>query len=92
MVFGAIYGDIIGSYYEVHCTKDYSFEFQRDSTFTDDSVMTARLFCKIHSQSQDMKSKNGHLSMQFSISSIIPTFRMQATAICFASGQRIVKI
>ena len=45
MVFGAIYGDIIGSYYEVHCTKDYSFEFQRDSTFTDDSVMTAAV-CK----------------------------------------------
>lgn len=45
MMFGAIYGDIIGSYYEVHCTKDYSFEFQRDSTFTDDSVMTAAV-CK----------------------------------------------
>lgn len=44
-MFGAIYGDIIGSYYEVHCTKDYNFEFQRDSTFTDDSVMTAAV-CK----------------------------------------------
>ena len=38
-MFGAIYGDVIGSYYEVHCTKDYNFEFHRDSTFTDDSVL-----------------------------------------------------
>ena len=40
-MFGAIYGDVIGSYYEVHCTKDYNFEFNRDSTFTDDSVLIA---------------------------------------------------
>ena len=40
-MFGAIYGDIIGSYYETHCTKDYNFEFQRESTFTDDSILTA---------------------------------------------------
>lgn len=44
-MFGAIYGDIIGSYYEVHCTKDYNFAFHRDSAFTDDSVMTAAV-CK----------------------------------------------
>ncbi len=39
-MFGALFGDIIGSYYEIHCTKDYNFEFRRESTFTDDSVMT----------------------------------------------------
>lgn len=39
-MLGALYGDVIGSYYEVHCTKDYNFEFKRESTFTDDSVMT----------------------------------------------------
>ena len=39
-MFGAIYGDIIGSYYETHCTKDYNFAFQKDSTFTDDTVLT----------------------------------------------------
>lgn len=44
-MFGAIYGDIIGSYYEVHCTKDYNFEFIKDSTFTDDSVLIAAV-CK----------------------------------------------
>ncbi|HAJ97897.1 MAG TPA: hypothetical protein DCO72_09200 [Ruminococcus sp.] len=38
-MLGAIYGDIIGSYYEVHCTKEYDFPFQKDSTFTDDSVL-----------------------------------------------------
>ncbi len=40
-MFGAIYGDVIGSYYETHCTKEYRFEFHRDSTFTDDSVLIA---------------------------------------------------
>lgn len=40
-MFGAIYGDIIGSYYESHCTKNIDFPLHRDSTFTDDSVMTA---------------------------------------------------
>ncbi|MBQ8741656.1 MAG: ADP-ribosylglycohydrolase family protein [Clostridia bacterium] len=44
-MFGAIYGDIIGSYYETHCTKDYNFEFQKDSTFTDDTVLTVAV-CK----------------------------------------------
>ena len=40
-MLGAIYGDVIGSYYEVHCTKDYNFEFNKDSYFTDDSVLIA---------------------------------------------------
>lgn len=44
-MFGAIYGDIIGSYYEFHCTKDYDFEFQKESTFTDDTVLTVAV-CK----------------------------------------------
>ncbi|MBO5104862.1 MAG: ADP-ribosylglycohydrolase family protein [Ruminococcus sp.] len=39
-MLGAVYGDITGSYYEVHCTKDYNFPLRRESTFTDDSVMT----------------------------------------------------
>lgn len=40
MIWGAVYGDIIGSYYEVHSTKDFDFPFQSSSTFTDDTVMT----------------------------------------------------
>lgn len=44
-MFGAIYGDVVGSYYEVHCTKEYDFEFNKDSTFTDDSVLIAAV-CK----------------------------------------------
>lgn len=39
-MFGAIYGDIIGSVFERACTKDYSFSLLRDSHFTDDTVMT----------------------------------------------------
>lgn len=44
-MIGAIYGDVIGSYYEVHYTKDYGFEFNKDSSFTDDSVLIAAV-CK----------------------------------------------
>ena len=39
-MLGAVYGDIIGSYYEVHSTKDYNFPLQKESTFTDDTVLT----------------------------------------------------
>lgn len=45
MIWGAVYGDIIGSYYEVHVTKDFDFELRRESAFTDDTVMTAAV-CK----------------------------------------------
>lgn len=41
MIFGAVYGDIIGSYYETHCTKDYEFPLHNESSFTDDTVLTA---------------------------------------------------
>lgn len=45
-MLGAICGDIIGSYYEVHCTKDYSFPlFNKFSTFTDDTIMNIAV-CK----------------------------------------------
>ena len=40
-MFGAIYGDVIGSYYEVHCTKAYDFPLMAESSFTDDSVLIA---------------------------------------------------
>lgn len=41
-MFGAICGDIIGSYYESHSTKNYDFNlFNKDSIFTDDTVLTA---------------------------------------------------
>ena len=41
-MFGAVYGDIIGSYYEMHATKQLDFPlFVPQSTFTDDTVMTA---------------------------------------------------
>ncbi len=40
-MWGAVCGDVIGSYYEVHCTKEYDFPLVRESTFTDDSVLIA---------------------------------------------------
>lgn len=40
-LLGAICGDIIGSCYEWHSTKDYNFElFSRKSRITDDTIMT----------------------------------------------------
>lgn len=41
-MFGAVFGDIIGSYYELHSTKSYHFDlFHPESRFTDDTVLTA---------------------------------------------------
>ncbi|MGM9637137.1 MAG: ADP-ribosylglycohydrolase family protein [Eubacteriales bacterium] len=41
-MLGAVYGDIIGSYYEVHCTKDPHFPMlPAGSGFTDDTVLLA---------------------------------------------------
>lgn len=53
-MFGAIYGDVIGSYYEVHCTKNYNFEFQKDSFFTDDSVLIAAVCRTVLNDSSDV--------------------------------------
>ncbi len=53
-MFGAIYGDVIGSYYEVHCTKNYNFEFQKDSFFTDDSVLIAAVCRAVLNDSSDV--------------------------------------
>jgi hypothetical protein len=40
-IIGAVCGDIIGSAYEFHKTKDWNFKlFTPQSTFTDDTVMT----------------------------------------------------
>lgn len=54
-MFGALYGDIIGSYYENYCTKDYNFEFQKDSHFTDDTVLTIATSKAILNNSKPIK-------------------------------------
>lgn len=54
MIYGAVYGDIIGSYYENHCTKDCDFEFKNESCFTDDTVMTAAVCKAITTDSRDI--------------------------------------
>jgi len=39
-MYGAVFGDIIGSYYEIHSTKEYNLNiFRNESHFTDDTVM-----------------------------------------------------
>lgn len=54
-MFGAIYGDVIGSYYEVHCTKSYDFDFKTESSFTDDSVLIAAVCKAILSYPNEIK-------------------------------------
>ena len=40
-MIGAIIGDIVGSTYEFHNTRDYNFElFPEGSSFTDDTICT----------------------------------------------------
>lgn len=47
-MYGAVCGDILGSYYEVHCTKDYDCElFRQEQHFTDDTVLTAAVCAAI---------------------------------------------
>ena len=53
-MFGAVYGDIIGSKYEVACTKRYDFPFYRDSHFTDDTVMSAAVCSAILSDDKNI--------------------------------------
>lgn len=53
-MFGAIYGDVIGSYYEVHCTKNFDFPFEASSQFTDDSVLIAAVCDAILDDASDI--------------------------------------
>lgn len=56
-MFGAVCGDIIGSYYERHYTKDYNFElFNIESCFTDDTVMSAAV-CDVLLSHSDKNEK-----------------------------------
>ncbi len=69
-MFGAIYGDIIGSYYETHCTKDYHFPFQSDSSFTDDTVLIAAVAQAILQnpadiQRKDMRRRSAEYAVQY---------------------------
>lgn len=54
-MFGALYGDIIGSYYENHCTKNYDFVLMSESTFTDDSVLIAAVCRTILSDPSEVR-------------------------------------
>lgn len=49
-MWGAVFGDIIGSVYEWHNTDDYDFPlFSRESRFTDDTVLSAAIAdCIMH--------------------------------------------
>ena len=43
-MYGAVFGDIIGSWYEWHNVKSEEFElFPKEARFTDDSVLTVAI-------------------------------------------------
>ncbi len=56
-MFGAIFGDIVGSYYEVHSTKKYDFKLEQASSFTDDSVLCAAVCKAILEDPSDITKK-----------------------------------
>ncbi|MDE5582329.1 MAG: ADP-ribosylglycohydrolase family protein [Ruminococcus sp.] len=56
-MLGAVYGDIIGSWYEAYATKDYNFPFNSKSKFTDDTVMTTAV-CKAILENDSDITKN----------------------------------
>ncbi len=67
-MFGALYGDVIGSYYELHCTKSYDFPLEKDSTFTDDSVLTAAVCRAILDDSADItRLQLRHRAKQYAV-------------------------
>ncbi|MDE6780123.1 MAG: ADP-ribosylglycohydrolase family protein [Ruminococcus sp.] len=55
-MLGAVYGDIIGSWYEAHSTNDYNFPLLKQSEFTDDTVMTTAVCKAILENDSDIKS------------------------------------
>lgn len=58
-MYGALFGDIIGSYYESHCTKNYNFEmFRKDNSFTDDTVLNTAVCDAILYDDTPINKKN----------------------------------
>ena len=89
-MFGAIYGDVIGSYYEVHCTKAYDFPLMAESSFTDDSVLIAAVCRAILDDPQPISRLGlGKRACVYAANTagITPIFRMPDSATSLPSGQ-----
>ena len=92
-MLGAVYGDIIGSYYEVHSTKNYDFELNRNSTFTDDTVLSAAVCKAILSNPSDIsfidvQKRAYEYAAQYK--SFYRKILMPDTVQCLYHGRRIV--
>ena len=59
-MYGAIYGDVMGSYYELHPTKDYAFPLQQESCFTDDTVLTVAVCDAVLADSDPISTLQFH--------------------------------
>ena len=65
-MFGAIIGDIIGSTYELHNVKTEQFDlFPKNSTFTDDTVLSAAVAEKILNEAQTQISSKQSYAMWY---------------------------
>ena len=90
-MLGAIYGDIIGSYYESHSTKNYHFDlFPSGARFTDDTVLTAAVCDAIlysDRKAGDFFDRGSvQKNMHIDTNNILPDIRMPALAIYFVNG------
>lgn len=92
-MFGAVYGDIIGSYYEVHHTNNYNFEFNRNSTFTDDSVLIAAV-CKAILNNPSEVSKFGIFARSREYAAqyrhFYSCFKNAGLALCLQNGPKMI--
>lgn len=94
-MFGAIYGDVIGSYFESHCTKDYDFVFQNESSFTDDTVLTVAVCKAILNNPETITRRhcaNEAWNMRDNIASSIHITHTPDLEICFQNGQGAIAI
>ena len=90
-MWGAVCGDVIGSYYEVHCTKEYDFPLVRESTFTDDSVLIAAVCRAILEDPRPVGRflwGSGHGSTPLNTAGSIPSFLTRGLEICSPTGRK----
>ena len=53
-MLGAVFGDILGSYYESYTATEYNFPFHPVSTFTDDTVLTMAVCRAVLNNTKDI--------------------------------------
>ena len=85
-IIGAVCGDIIGSAYEFHKTKDMNFKlFTPRSKFTDDTVMT----CAVAEWLVD-DPRHTHEQLVKTCTAMVMSFHTEAMAECSEDGLKAI--